>query len=281
MKRVVVTGNGHRSRRSVTTRRKCSLLRRERNPASCAPDKYAELGLPLPGARRAPPLDPSESVDRRAMRFLGGRRRLEPRRHGAGDPRRRPPKRPTFPMSAPASSWARAGRRPAPSLRARILRAAKVPSASDRSRSRKRCRRQPRDASRPGSRSRASTIRSPRPARLPTTASAMPTRPFRSASRTRSLPALRGARLDTFGAVRCHGRDVVGLQSDAGQSLACLRQGSRRLSSSPAAPACWCSKNSITLRRAVQKSSRKLPVTARLRRRRHGGALRRSAHALA
>jgi hypothetical protein len=36
----------------------------------------------------APTLDPSESVDRRAMRFMAGHG-LEPRRHGAGDPRRR------------------------------------------------------------------------------------------------------------------------------------------------------------------------------------------------
>ena len=40
---------------------------------------------------------------------------------------------------------------------------------------------------------------------------------------------LRGARLDAVGAVRRHGRDVVELQPDAGQGLARLRRGPRRL----------------------------------------------------
>ena len=91
---------------------------------------------------------------------------------------------------------------------------------------------------------------------------------------------LRGTRLDAVGAVRRHGRDVVELQSDAGQSLARLRCRSRRL------------RHRRRRRRAGARRARTCQGAWRenlrrgrwlwrdLRRRRHGGALRRRRHAL-
>ena len=78
----------------------------------------------------------------------------------------------TSPTNAPASSWARAGPRPARSWRPPTSPAARDRNASDRSRCRRRCARPRRRRSPPGSRSRASTIRSRRPARPRTIASA-------------------------------------------------------------------------------------------------------------
>ena len=56
---------------SATTPRKCWRACARRNPASCAADKYAELGFRCQ-VHGAPTLVAEEVVDRRAMRFLGG-----------------------------------------------------------------------------------------------------------------------------------------------------------------------------------------------------------------
>ena len=96
----------------------------------------------------------------------------------------------TSPTSAPASSWARAARRRAPSSRPPTSPArTTAPSASARSPCRRRCRRPHRRRLPPGSRSTASTIRSRRPARPRRIASATPTKSSSGASRTSSSPA--------------------------------------------------------------------------------------------
>ena len=113
MRRVVVTGMGIVSSIGNNTQEVLASLREAKSGISRA-DKYAELGFRCQ-VHGAPTLDPSEAVDRRAMRFLGGGAAwnhvameqairdagLEAERHLA--------------TSAPASSWARAVHRRAPS----------------------------------------------------------------------------------------------------------------------------------------------------------------------
>ncbi len=70
MKRVVVTGMGIVSSIGNNTQEVLASLR-EANSGIVRADKYAELGFRCQ-VHGAPTLDPSESVDRRAMRFLGG-----------------------------------------------------------------------------------------------------------------------------------------------------------------------------------------------------------------
>src|SRR5579862_7873708 len=70
MKRVVVTGMGIVSSIGNNTQEVLASLREAKSGVSRA-DKYAELGF-RSQVHGAPTLDPSESVDRRAMRFLGG-----------------------------------------------------------------------------------------------------------------------------------------------------------------------------------------------------------------
>jgi len=69
MRRVVVTGMGVVSSIGNTTQEVLANLREAKSGISRA-DKYAELGFRCQ-VHGAPSLDPSEVVDRRAMRFLG------------------------------------------------------------------------------------------------------------------------------------------------------------------------------------------------------------------
>src|ERR1035438_5666185 len=70
MKRVVVTGMGIVSSIGNNTQEVVASLREAKSGIVRA-DKYAELGFRCQ-VHGAPTLDPSTSVDRRAMRFLGG-----------------------------------------------------------------------------------------------------------------------------------------------------------------------------------------------------------------
>ena len=70
MKRVVVTGMGIVSSIGNNTQEVLASLREAKSGIVRA-DKYVELGFRCQ-VHGAPTLDPSESVDRRAMRFLGG-----------------------------------------------------------------------------------------------------------------------------------------------------------------------------------------------------------------
>jgi 3-oxoacyl-[acyl-carrier-protein] synthase I len=70
MKRVVVTGMGIVSSIGNNTQEVLASLREAKSGIVRA-DKYAELGF-RSQVHGAPTLDPSEAVDRRAMRFLGG-----------------------------------------------------------------------------------------------------------------------------------------------------------------------------------------------------------------
>ena len=70
MRRVVVTGMGIVSSIGNTTQEVLASLREAKSGITRA-DKYAELGF-RSQVHGAPSLDPSESVDRRAMRFHGG-----------------------------------------------------------------------------------------------------------------------------------------------------------------------------------------------------------------
>src|SRR5258708_35040139 len=70
MKRVVVTGMGIVSSIGSNTQEVTASLREAKSGIVRA-DKYAELGFRCQ-VHGAPTLVPEESVDRRAMRFLGG-----------------------------------------------------------------------------------------------------------------------------------------------------------------------------------------------------------------
>ena len=70
MKRVVVTGMGIVSSIGNNTQEVLASLREAKSGIVRA-DKYAELGFRCQ-VHGAPTLDPSEAIDRRAMRFLGG-----------------------------------------------------------------------------------------------------------------------------------------------------------------------------------------------------------------
>src|ERR1700746_3139489 len=70
MRRVVVTGMGIVSSIGNSTQEVLASLR-EAKPGIVRADKYAELGFKCQ-VHGAPTLDPSEMIDRRAMRFLGG-----------------------------------------------------------------------------------------------------------------------------------------------------------------------------------------------------------------
>src|SRR3979490_2640821 len=69
MRRVVVTGMGIVSSIGNNTQQVLASLREAKSGISRA-DKYAELGFRCQ-VHGAPTLDPGESVDRRAMRFMG------------------------------------------------------------------------------------------------------------------------------------------------------------------------------------------------------------------
>ena len=153
MRRVVVTGMGIVSSIGNNTQEVLASLREAKSGISRA-DEYAELGFRCQ-VHGAPTLNPAE-VDRSPRHALPRRRRgLESRRHGAGDPRRRPrgeghlqrAHRHHHGLRRTVDARHRRGRRHHPRTR--------DPSASGRSRCRRRCRRPPRRRSPPGSRSRA------------------------------------------------------------------------------------------------------------------------------
>ncbi len=110
MRRVVVTGMGIVSSIGNNTQEVTASLREAKSGISFATE-FADHGFKCQVYGK-PTLDPSAMVDRRAMRFLRHGLRLEPRRDGAGDPRRGPRGQGHRPIRAPASSWARADRRP-------------------------------------------------------------------------------------------------------------------------------------------------------------------------
>ena len=70
MRRVVVTGMGIVSSIGNNTQQVLAALREAKSGVVHA-DKYAEMGFRC-NVHGAPTLDAGESVDRRAMRFLGG-----------------------------------------------------------------------------------------------------------------------------------------------------------------------------------------------------------------
>src|SRR5262245_63328446 len=70
MRRVVVTGMGIVSSIGNSTQEVLASLREAKSGISRA-DKHVELGF-RSQVQGAPSLDPTEAVDRRAMRFLGG-----------------------------------------------------------------------------------------------------------------------------------------------------------------------------------------------------------------
>src|SRR6201982_4037802 len=70
MRRVVVTGMGIVSSIGNNTQEVLASLREAKSGVVRA-EKYAELGFRCQ-VHGAPTLDPTEAVDRRAMRFLGG-----------------------------------------------------------------------------------------------------------------------------------------------------------------------------------------------------------------
>src|SRR3954469_16165274 len=140
MRRVVVTGMGIVSSIGNTTQEVLANLREAKSGISRA-DKYAELGFRCQ-VHGAPSLDPSEVVDRRAMRFLGGGAAwnhvaMEQAIRDAG-------LEPNDVTNAPASSWGRVALRPAPLWRPPTPRAARDRNASGHSRCRRRCHRPPR-----------------------------------------------------------------------------------------------------------------------------------------
>ena len=170
MRRVVVTGMGIVSSIGNTTQEVLASLR-EAKSGIVARRQVRRARLPLPGARRADARSPRTwSTAARCASMAAAPPGITSRwiRRSATPGSRRA----TSPTTAPASSWARAGPRRAPSWRRPTPRAARGRSASARSRCRRRCPRPRRRRSPPGSRSAASTIRSPRPARPRTTASA-------------------------------------------------------------------------------------------------------------
>ena len=86
MRRVVVTGMGIVSSIGNNTQEVLASLREAKSGVVRA-DKYAELGFRCQ-VHGAPTLDPAEVGRPPRHAFPRRRRRLEPRRHGAGDPRR-------------------------------------------------------------------------------------------------------------------------------------------------------------------------------------------------
>ena len=150
MKRVVVTGMGIVSSIGNTTQEVLASLREAKSGVTRA-DKYAELGF-RSQVHGAPTLDPSESIDRRAMRFHGGGTAwnhvaMEQAIRDAGlDQRDISDERTGIVMgSGGASTRAIVEAR-------RISPAPRDPNASAHLRCRRRCRRRRQRRSRPGSR---------------------------------------------------------------------------------------------------------------------------------
>ena len=169
------TGRRHRDGHRLVDRQQhpggAGLACARPSPGIIARRRIRRARLPLPGARRADARS-GRVVDRRAMRFLGGGAAWN---HVAMEQAIRDAGLEESDISNPRTGIIMGSG--GPSTRT-IVEAADTArekgarSASVRSRCRRRCRRPPRRRSPPGSRSRASTIRSRRPARPRTTASA-------------------------------------------------------------------------------------------------------------
>ncbi len=125
MRRVVVTGMGIVSSIGNNTQEVLASLREAKSGIARA-DDYATLGFRCQ-VHGAPTLDPAEIGRSPRHALPRPRRGLEPRGDGSGDPRRRPSGPARFRTNAPASSWARAGRRRAPSSRPRLTAKEKGP----------------------------------------------------------------------------------------------------------------------------------------------------------
>ena len=174
MRRVVVTGMGIVSSIGNSTQEVLASLREAKSGIVRA-DKYAELRLSLARCTARRRSMPSEAVDRRAMRFLGGGAAwnhvaMEQAIRDSGlEPNEISNERTGIVMGSggPSTRDHRRKRRYRPQQRAEARRPVRgaegdvVDGVGN--------------AWRPGSRSRASAIRSRRPARLRTIASAMPT----------------------------------------------------------------------------------------------------------
>ena len=208
MRRVVVTGMGIVSSIGNNANEVVASLREARSGIVKA-DKYAELGF-RSQVHGMPTLDAVQG--RRPPRHALSRRRhrLEPCRHGAGDRRLRPWRRRSLQrahrhhhgLGRPLRQSHRRLRRSRPAPRGQ---SASAPSPCPRP-----CPRRPRRRSPSGSRSRASIIRSPRPARPRTTASATPMSMIQWGKQDIDVRRrLRGARMGALGAVRRHGRHVL------------------------------------------------------------------------
>ena len=153
MRRVVVTGMGIVSSIGNNTQEVLASLREAKSGISRA-DEYAELGFRCQ-VHGAPTLDPAEIRRPPRHALPRPRRGLEPRRDGAGDPRRRP--RGERNLQRAHRHHHGLGRALDPHHRrgGADHHAKRARSASARSRCRRRCRRPRRRRSPPGSRSRA------------------------------------------------------------------------------------------------------------------------------
>ena len=220
MRRVVVTGMGIVSSIGNNTQEVLASLREAKSGISRA-DKYAELGFRCQ-VHGAPTLDPSEVGRPPRDALPRRRRRLEPRRHGAGDPRRRP--RGERHLQRAHRHHHGLGRALDPHHR----------------RGRRHHAHQGAQARRPVRGAEGDVVDRVGDARhlvqdqgreLFDLVGLRDLEPLHR-QRRRDDPVgqaghdlrrrLRGARLDAVGAVRRHGRDVVELQPDAGQGLARL-----------------------------------------------------------
>ena len=264
MRRVVVTGMGIVSSIGNNTQEVLASLR-EAKSGICARGRIRQARLPLPGAGRADAR--SGRVGRPPRHALPRRRRgLEPRRHGAGDPRFRRRGKRHLQSRAPASSWARAALRRARDRRGRRHHAREGPQA----------RRPVRGAEgdvvdRLGD---ARHLVQDQGRELFDLVGLRDLQPLHR-QRRRADPVgqaghdlrrrLRRARLDAVGAVRRHGRDVVRNTTTRRTRPRAPTTRTATASSSPAAPACWCWKSSSTPRRAAPRSTPRSPAMARPR----------------
>ena len=219
MRRVVVTGMGIVSSIGNNAERGARPPCARPGPGSSSRREYAELGFRCQ-VHGAPKIDWEAMVDRRAARFLGKGTAWTTSPWSRPSPIRAS-RRARSPTSAPASSWARAAPRPGPSSRPPRPRATKgpkrigpfaVPKAMSSTASA--------TLATPGSGSRASTIRSPRPARPRPIASARLRADPDGQAGHRVRRRRRGARLDALHPVRRHGRHVAPTSTTARQAPA-------------------------------------------------------------
>ena len=261
MRRVVVSGMGIVSSIGNNTQEVLASLREARSGHRL---RRALQGarLPLPGARRAAARPgrrarpPRHALPRR-------RHRLEPHRHGAGDPRFRAWRTDEVSNERTGIIMGSGG----PSTRT-------IVEAADMTREKGR------EAGRPVRRAEGDVLDRLGDARhlvqdqgrelfdllglrdlQPLHRQRLRDHPARQAGRD-VRRRLRGARLDAVGAVRRHGRDVDRLQRHARTRPRAPTTRSATASSSPAAPAWWCWRSSSTPRRAAPRSTARSSATA-------------------